>query len=204
MSALPFTRSTMAPMFDHPCVDVNAGTDDELRRRLAWVPHLQPSVADRIVAMRPFQSLEQLRDSVRATRDRSRSYDSLGPGLLRYLSVCPVTEARADAEWVDGIICDVSATHACSDVGAGADLLPMNRLSLQDQLRRMSSCLAAAGIRVHTGDAACIRAAWLKHRKRRHEQVRPKRVRVRNRVRPADDSERRSRQRREKKAVLLE
>ena len=78
----------------------------------------------------------------------------------------------------------------------------MNRLSLQDQLRRMSSCLAAAGIRVHTGDAACIRAAWLKHRKRVNEQVRPKRVRVR--VRPADDSERRSRQRREKKAVLLE
>ena len=191
----------MAPTFDHPCVDVNAGTDDELRRRLAWVPWLQPSVADRIVALRPFQSLEQLRDSVRATRDRSRSYDSLGPGLLRYLSVCPVTEARADAEWVDGIICDVSATHACSDVGAGADLLPpMNRLSLQDQLRRMSSCLAAAGIRVHTGDAACIRAAWLKHRKRVNEQVRPKRVRVR----PADDSERRSRQRREKKAVLLE
>ena len=82
----------MAPTFDHPCVDVNAGTDDELRRRLAWVPWLQPSVADRIVALRPFQSLEQLRDSVRATRDRSRSYDSLGPGLLRYLSVCPVTE----------------------------------------------------------------------------------------------------------------
>ena len=194
----------MAPTFDHPCVDVNAGTDDELRRRLAWVPWLQPSVADRIVALRPFQSLEQLRDSVRATRDRSRSHDSVGPGLLRYLSVCPVTEARADAEWVDGIICDVSATHACSDVGAGADLLPMNRLSLQDQLRRMSSCLAAAGIRVHTGDAASIRAAWLKHRRRMNEQVRPKRVRKRVRVRPADDSERRSRQRREKKAVLLE
>ena len=194
----------MAPTFDHPCVDVNAGTDDELRRRLAWVPHLQPSVADRIVAMRPFQSLEQLRDSVRATRDRSRSHDSVGPGLLRYLSVCPVAEARTDAEWADGIICDVSATHACSDDESYSDgnaaLLPMCRLSKQDQLRRMSSCLAAAGIRVHTGDAACIRAAWLKHRKRVNEQVRPKRVRVR----PADDSERRSRQRREKKAVLLE
>ena len=161
----------MAPTFDHPCVDVNAGTDDELQRRLAWVPWLQPSVADRIVALRPFHSLNQLRDSIRATRDRSRSYDSLGPGLLRYLSVCPVTEARADAEWADSIICDLSATHACSNVDASTDLIPMNRLSPQDQLRRMCTCLAAAGIRVHTYRRRCLHTCGVAEASHTHERA---------------------------------
>ena len=102
-STTPVSTSTQAP---------TTSCDDGWRACRGCNP--ASLYADRIVALRPFHSLQQLRELIRATRDRSCSYDSVGPRLvrlLRYLAVCPVAEARTDAEWADGIICATCLPH---------------------------------------------------------------------------------------------
>ena len=61
-------------------VDVNAGTDEELRRRLLHIPRLPPTVAERIVQLRPFENLAELLAALgpKLVETQSDSHDRAG------------------------------------------------------------------------------------------------------------------------------
>ena len=169
-------------------VDVNAGTDEELRRRLLHIPRLPPTVAERIVQLRPFASLPELRDRVRSCRESDR--DSIGRSLLRYLTV-----SDPAAGWADALLADIADASCLADAAPALDEhVPMQCLSRDAQLNRMRAVLRQAGVTVSCADPAHVRTAWKKHKQRIRDASRGKRIR------PADDNARRTRQRREQRA----